>query len=71
MGKKTKVKEKIEETVEVSEAPKSILKFLGTGPLSGEYRFEGIAGSIGAGSLEEAIEKANDIALKHPSLLVK
>lgn len=47
------------------------LTYLGAGPLSGEYRFKEIAGSIAARSEEEAFEKANEIATKHPDLLVK
>ena len=50
---------------------KPILTFLGEGPLSGEYRFKEIAGSIAAESKEAAFEKANEIVIKHPSLLIK
>lgn len=48
---------------------KDRLTYLGEGPLSGEYRFAEISGSIAAKSKEEAIEKANEIAEKHPNLL--
>ena len=47
------------------------LTYLGPGPLSGEYRFAEIAGSIAASSEEDAKEKAREIALKHPNLLIK
>ena len=42
--------------------------FEGEGPLSGEYRFKEIRGSVAAESLEEATRKAEDIVTKHPKL---
>lgn len=60
-----------EPITEADATPKCLLTYIGPGPLSGEYRFKEIAGSIGAGSEEEAFEKANDIALRHPALLNK
>ncbi len=50
--------------------PKAGLTYLGEGPMSGEYRFKEIAGSIAAASKEEAVAKAEEIATKHPNLLV-
>lgn len=47
------------------------LKYKGPGSLGRTWEFEGIAGSIAATDLKEAVEKANEIATKHPSLLVK
>lgn len=60
-----------EKTEEVKEEKKSLVTYLGPGPLSGEYRFKEIAGSISAASEEEAKQKAEEIAIKHPSLLIK
>lgn len=42
--------------------------FLGEGPLSGEYRFAEIRGSISASSKDDAIRRAKEILIKHPSL---
>lgn len=62
----SKKKEEVKEEVKTS-----LVTYLGEGPLSGEYRFKEIAGSIAAASKEEAIAKAEEIAIKHPSLLIK
>lgn len=65
-----------ENTGEVQTEKKTVkqsskVTLLGSGPLSGEYRFAEIPGSIAAKSVEEAIEKAEEIAVKHPALLKK
>lgn len=65
---KEKKHEAVEEVAEVV-VEASPVEFIGEGPLSGEYRFKGIRGSIAASSKEEAIKKANEIAAKHPRLL--
>lgn len=54
-------------TVKVKKSDK--VTFLGSGPLSGEYRFAEIEGSIAAKTAEEAIKKAEEIVDKHPALL--
>ena len=61
---KKKVEVKTEET-------KPLVTYLGKGGLDGEYLFKEIAGSVSARSLEEATQKAEELALKHPDLLVK
>ena len=55
--------------VEKVEIRKPSPTFLGEGPLSGEYRFAEISGSIAASSKERAIEKAQEIFEKHPNLV--
>jgi hypothetical protein len=57
------------EVVQVKQS--DLVTFLGSGPLSGEYRFAEIEGSIAAKTVEEAIQKAEDIAINHPNLLKK
>lgn len=47
------------------------LTYLGPGPLSGEYRFAEIPGSISAASEEEAKEKARELVTKHPAFLAQ
>jgi hypothetical protein len=72
MAKKKTVTEEVQtEEVQVVEEKKSLVTYLGDGPLSGEYRFAEFAGSIAAASKEEAIAKAEELAVKHPDLLVK
>lgn len=48
-----------------------LVTYLGPGPLSGEYRFKEIPGSIAAESEEVAIEKAIDWVNKNPNLVQK
>lgn len=58
----------------VEDAPveaESKLTFLGEGPLSGEYRFAEISGSVSARNKEEAIQKAEELLVKHPRLVNK
>lgn len=68
---KSKSQEKREKVQKEAEKAPGELTYLGPGPLSGEYRFLELAGSIGAASEEDAKQKAREIALKHPNLLIK
>jgi len=60
-----------EEKEEPKEEKKSLVTYIGPGGLNGTYLFKEIAGSITASSEEEAKAKAEEIAIKHPSLLIK
>lgn len=60
-------KKKVEEKIEEKKTNEPT--FVREGPLSGEYYFAEINGSVGAGSLEEAIEKARELMLKNPGVL--
>ena len=72
MAKKHDKHDKHEKKEEVKEEKKSkLVTYLGPGPLSGEYRFAEIPGSVTAASEEEAIQKAEELAIKHPNLLQK
>lgn len=68
MPEETEEIEEVEEVeeVEVAESGPTLIR---EGPLSGEYHFEGINGSIAARSLEEAHEKARELLLKNPGVL--
>lgn len=44
---------------------------LGSGGLSGEYRFKEIPGSVSGKTVEEAIQKAKDIMANHKALTIK
>lgn len=62
--------------VKVAKEPKNEvvgpkLTLLGEGSVRGQYRFAEFAGSITAPSEEEAFEKARELAIKHPDLLIK
>lgn len=51
--------------------PKPLVTYLGPGPLSGEYRFKEIPGSVAAENEDVAIEKAIDWVNKNPNLVQK
>lgn len=67
--KEEKIVESVEEAKPVVEV-KSKVTFLGPGSVSGEYRFKELAGTVSAGSIEEATAKAEEIITKHPALRV-
>lgn len=62
-------KKEIKEEKKVEEKKTNEPTLVREGPLSGEYHFAEIEGSVGAGSLEEAIEKARELMLKNPGVL--
>ena len=59
------VEEEEEEEVAVPSGP----TFVREGPMSGEYYFAEIHGSVAARSVEEAYEKARELMLKNPGVL--
>jgi len=59
------VAEEEEEEVAVPSGP----TFVREGPMSGEYYFAEIHGSVAARSVEEAYEKARELMLKNPGVL--
>lgn len=65
------VEEEVEAQPVKEEKKKLHVTYIGPGGLSGEYLFKEISGSVVASSVEEAIEKAEELAVKHPSLLSK
>lgn len=56
------------QTVTKVVAKPTTVTLIGSGPLFGEYRFAEIKGSIAARSVEEAIQKAEEIVKYHPAL---